>query len=183
MAKAPVFRTPAKILNHPECSVCRYMNRHPEFRQQIEASSYFVPGAPESLMGVVKRWDDPFIPVTMYYHMKKHMVANEIKGLRQTEEQMKQAAVPLDVIEGEVKSDTYHERGLDEFIMKGRELVARGELKINSATYLKAIQLKLDAEKSTKDRRLDAFKMMSGAFKQKETNTNGQTDAGTATGA
>jgi hypothetical protein len=59
---------------------------------------------------------------------------------------------------------TNADMGLDDFIQAGRDKLARGELVINSQTFLTAIKIKKDDEKSNKDRKVDLLRtMFSGA--------------------
>lgn len=163
-----------------ECTVCLYMKAHPDFKKQILESNYFTKDGEETMMEVVHRWGDPFIAVTMYAHFRRHMrpdmVAREIAFKKNAP--LDEVNKVLEGVVGEMSSDTPHERALDEFINKGRILLTSGDMSINAATFLKAVQLKMDKERATKDRGMEAFKMMSGAFKQKETENDPRTPSG-----
>lgn len=136
------------------------MKKHPDFRAQVQHSSYLRPDGNESLQEVVRRWGDPFGMPLMYAHMKRHQLKDIIKA----EQLLPVQDIPLEIFENPVKSDTPHEQGLDEFIAKGRQMLADGKLPLTASAVLKAISIKADIEKSTKDRRLDVFKTMKGAF-------------------
>jgi hypothetical protein len=104
---------------------------------------------------------------TVYSHMQRH----QSKDTRAIEVQAPTEAVPLTDLEESVVSSTPHERGLDEIIVKGRQAVRDGTIKITAQALLQAIKTKSEIDIRTKDRRLDAFKMMAGAFSgNKDTN-------------
>lgn len=136
------------------------MKKHPEFREQINASKYLDPMGSETLLAVVHRWNDPFGASAMYQHMKRH----QSRDLIRAEKAAVAAATPFAVIEAPVDGQSQHDMGLDEVITLGRRSVASGQIKITGSLLLQAIKIKADIEKSTKDRRLDAVKMMKGAF-------------------
>jgi hypothetical protein len=54
------------------------------------------------------------------------------------------------------------ELGLEEFINKGRDKLARGEMQISAATFVAALGKRMDIDAKTKDRRAD---MLQGLFK------------------
>jgi hypothetical protein len=145
----------------PTCRVCQFMKRNPTFRDQVQASSYMDPLGAESLMEVVHRWGDPFPAPTMYSHMRRH----QTKAITKIEDTAPVEAIPIVDLEEEVVSHTAHERGLDEIISKGRQMVRTGDIKINATALLAAIKTKADIEKSTKDRRLEGIKLFTGAYK------------------
>lgn len=113
-------------------------------------------------MSVWHRWGDPFNTATIYTHMRRHRTkqTQEIDLAAPTE------AVPLVDMPGEVTAvaSSAHERGLDEIIVKGREMIRSGELKITTQALLTAIKTKSEIEKSNKDRNLDAMALMASAF-------------------
>lgn len=113
-------------------------------------------------MSVWHRWGDPFNTATIYSHMRRHRT----KQTQEIELAAPAEAVPL--VEGELdivaKSNSPHERGLDEIISKGRSMLRTGELKVTTQALLTAIKTKSEIEKSNKDRNLDAMKLMAGAF-------------------
>lgn len=152
----------------PNCAVCQYMKRNPTFKSQVMESNYFDPQGSETLAEAVHRWGDPFSMPTIYSHMRRH----QSKDTRAIDIVAPVEAVPIEAIEGDVVSLTPHERGLDEIITKGRNMVAKGEIKITAQALLTAIKTKAEIERSTKDRRLDMVKMFSGAFKENKDGNN-----------
>jgi hypothetical protein len=123
-------------------------------------STYFNPLAKESLAEVIHRWGDPFPMPTVYSHMRRHMS----KKTQEIDIVAPEGAVSVVDLEEPVVSSTAHERGLDEIISKGRDMVARGEIKVTAQALLQAIKTKAEIDIKTKDRRLDAYKAMAGAF-------------------
>lgn len=143
-----------------KCSVCRYMRKHDDFRRRIIQSSYFNPMARENLMDVLAAFGEPFASGTLYQHIRRHQPRDIVKAMKKYEP-IPLLAPTLQVIEAEPgASTTNHEIGLDDFIQKGREKLAMGELQITATTFLQAIKIKADNEKGNKDRRLDALKTM-----------------------
>lgn len=157
------MRHPGRIY-WPDCKVCQYMKRNPTFKQQVMDSAYFEPTAAESLAEVVNRWGSPFPMPTVYSHMRRH----QSKPTQAIEVVAPVEATALVDIEDPVVSETAHERGLDEIIAKGRQAIRDGSLKVSGQMLNTAIKTKAEIDIKTKDRRLDAFKMMSGAFGEKE---------------
>lgn len=122
-------------------------------------STYFNPKGQESLAMVIHDFGDPFPLSTCYAHMQRHQDEDLIRARKR----FQTIAPPEDTqamtaIEGQVVSEAQHETGLDEFIREGREKLLRKEMSISATTYLQAIKIKADIDKSTKDRRLDAAK-------------------------
>lgn len=144
----------------PNCNVCQYIKRNPELRKQIYESTYYDPMGSESLMQVFRRWGEPFKEPTIYSHMRRH----QAKPTVEIELAAPVTAVPLEELEPEVTSGSAHERGLDEIISKGRNMLRSGELKITTQSLLTAIKTKSEIEKSKKDQGLEAMKLMAGAF-------------------
>jgi hypothetical protein len=144
----------------PGCSVCQYEKRNPEIRKQILESTFFEPQGKESLMAVWKRWGLPFSEATIYSHMRRHRT----KPTQEIELAAPVNAVPIQELEPLVVSASAHERGLDEIIAQGRNMIRSGELKITTQALLTAIKTKSEIEKSKKDQGLEAMKLMAGAF-------------------
>lgn len=157
----------------PNCAVCQFMRKNPRFRDEVMASTYFDPvDGKETLKDVVSRWKLDVSLVTVYGHMRRHQAKDVIKAEARLEE-----VVPR-VLEGQVASEGEHEVGLDEFINKGRRLLAANQLNVTAATYLQAIKVKAEIERTTKDRRLDALKLMAGASGIAKRDEDGETAAG-----
>ncbi len=135
------------------------MRIHPDFKTQVMQSSYVDPLGKENLMEVVHRWGSPFNSSAMYAHMKRHQATDIAK----IEAAMPKLDVPLEILKGD-KSDDSHLRALDDFINKGWQKLASGDLPITAATWMKAIHERIDYDSKNKDRQLDAFKMMKGAY-------------------
>lgn len=155
------------------CQVCQYMKRNPTMREQVLSSSYYNPNGNESLIQVFKRWNAPFPTQTIYSHMRRH----QSKPVAAIELAAPVQAVPIeDLEEVTPRSGTAHERGLDEIISKGRNMIRSGELKLTTSALLTAIKTKSEIEKSKKDQGLEAMKLMAGAFG----GNDGATDTGTA---
>jgi hypothetical protein len=188
----------ANRVYRPNCSVCQYMKKNPDFKRACLQSTYFDPNGRESLMTVNERWGYPFKMPTMYRHMQRHQVQDiqraeafaKIEGKEskvwqrstsQTlhkreakEKELEKVDELLDntvkVIEGEVlPSRQKHEVALDKFIALGEEEMRQGKLSITSSHLLNAIKIKADIEMRTKDRRLEMLKnMFTGAAPQKK---------------
>lgn len=136
-------------------------------------STYFNPNGHESAMAVVHAFGDPFLTTTFYAHMQRHQAKDVIDAERRfsVEEATKlreqgitpNATALVKGVEGEVGSTGQHESGLDEFIAEGRAKLLRREMSITATTYLQAIKIKADIERTTKDRRLDMVKTLMGA--------------------
>lgn len=146
----------------PRCSVCQYMKKHKEFRLQIMQSSYFNPDSTLSPMELVKAFGAPITRPTLYRHLQKHQGLSSLATIKNVEKLKEQGLITTTIKTIETPSDATeaHEQGLDEFIAQGRSKLARHELPISASTYLQAVKIKADIEKSTKDRRLDAMKAM-----------------------
>lgn len=154
----------------PNCAVCQYLKKNKDVRYRMMQSTYFNPQGSESLMDVVHAYGDPFGPSTVYAHMRRHQAKDLIKAERMLENyednKINKGLVDntVSVIEASVESTDKHEIGLDQFIAEGRDKLVRGEMQVSATTFLQAIKIKADIQKSTKDRRLDAMKaMFSGA--------------------
>lgn len=144
----------------PNCAVCQYMKKHPQFREQIMASTYFNSLGSKNMLQVVHDWGDPFKPSAMYQHIKRHQARDLIKVDKLEEARVIPPVV--EAVESSVTSATEHERGLDEFIRDGRNKLSRGELSMTASSYLQAIKIKSDIEKNTKDRRMEMIKQFFG---------------------
>lgn len=164
----------------PNCSVCQYMKKHKEYRAACLRSTYFDPKGTESLLQVNEKWGYPVKQQTLYRHMQRHQVRdlqnaeaiNKLNGVESPVWQRKANAGPRnkvdavaltntqEVIEAPVITGQEHELGLDEFIQKGREKIATGQMSFTAANYITAIKVKSDIEKNTKDRRLEMLRSM-----------------------
>ncbi len=138
------------------------MKSHKEFRLQLMQSSYFNPDATASPIDIVKAFGAPFKNDMVYYHLKKHQDQSITKTKRKLKELQDKGILKntIDLVETTTDSTTLHEIGLDQFIQQGRDNLASHELPISAPTYLQAIKIKADIEKTTKDRRLEAMKSM-----------------------
>lgn len=109
-------------------------------------------------MSVWKRWGLPFPEPTIYSHMRRHRPKKIEELIVPTE------ALKVEYLEPESTATTAHEKGLDEIIAKGRNMIRTGELKLSTQALLTAIKTKSEIEKSRKDQGLEAMKLMAGAF-------------------
>lgn len=164
------------------------MKKHKDYRQALLRSTYFRPDGRESLLAVNERWGHPVKVQTLYRHMKRHQIKdieasealNKIngtesvvwqrtagnRGLKKDDKEV--LTNTAEVIEAPVDTTQNHELGLDEFIKRGRASLAIGEMNISAANYIKAIKVKADIEKNTKDRRLEMLRsMFTGAAPKK----------------
>lgn len=160
-------RRTATRIYWPNCQVCQYMKKNKQFRYDVMQSTYFNPHGQESLMEVNRRYGGLFTSSTLYAHMKRHQHKDILAAEKRADEMEKAAKgikpilpAVVQAVEGQVVSTQDHERGLDKFIREGEEMLDRREMKLSATTYLQAIKIKADIEKSTKDRRLDAVKSM-----------------------
>lgn len=171
----------------PNCSVCQYMRRNPDFREAVMKSSYIDPEGQESLLSVNAKFGSVFKSATLYKHMRMHQAEDIERGeeaarlfsipnpnwQRHTSNSNSPTVIPneptevrelLDstekAVEGDVIPRMQHEVALDDFIKLGREKVRKGEMLISAANYIAAIKVKTDIERSTKDRRLEMLKTM-----------------------
>lgn len=168
----------------PNCSVCKFMQKNKQFRYDCMESLYFNPEGKETLTSVNFRYGSPFQMSLLYQHFKRHqwkdMVAAEqrladsnvaLPPARKLTSRTKEPPVhhaeelaaleaALPAVEGDVISTQPHERALDEFIRQAALKVRHGEIQINASSFLSAIKIKAEIEKNTKDRRLDAIKML-----------------------
>jgi hypothetical protein len=171
----------------PNCSVCQYMKKTPDFREAVMRSSYLDPEGQETLLAVNARYGSPFKLPTLYRHMQKHQAEDIQKAedaarvfgtetpnwQRRTVQAVNYqppATEPADAtellkntekaVEGDVVPRQQHEIALDDFIKLGRERVRKGEIVISASNYIAAIKVKADIERSTKDRRLEMLRTM-----------------------
>lgn len=154
-------RKPLQRAYWPNCSVCQFLKKNKDIRDRIMQSTYFNPLGNESLLTIFHEVGDPFPPTSIYTHIQRHQTRDIIKA----EKRLTKATTNRPVISfvddnNNLVGPPQHVLGLDEFIREGREKLATGELGITSSTYLQAIKVKADIEKSTKDRRADLFKTM-----------------------
>lgn len=150
----------------PNCSVCQFSKKNKDFRTRLFSSSYFNPEATESPMDVVHDYKGIFGQSLLYACLKRHHskdlirpASKIINGELVIDNRMKPT---FEVIERVGGATTNHELGLDDFIEKGRTMLANGELRITATTYLTAIKTKMDNDAKTKDRRVD---LLSNLFK------------------
>ena len=167
-------KAPARVY-WPGCAVCQYMKKNQDFRYRCMQSTYFNPQGSESLMDVVHAFGDPFKSSAMYQHMKRHQTKDLIKAAESFDENgngvLNNPAITNTVrmLDRPSEATENHEIGLDEFIQQGRDKMVRGEMQITANTYLQAIKIKADIQKSNKDRKLDAMKaLFGGASGRKE---------------
>lgn len=129
------------------------MKKNKEFRLRILNSSYFNSEASESVLDVNKAFGNLFKIGTLYQHLSRHQQVDKITA---------PTVIPqlevVSAVEGKVLSGAEHEVGLDEFIKKGRDALARGDMVINAPNFISAIRTKAEIEARTKDRRLDMIK-------------------------
>jgi hypothetical protein len=152
----------------PRCSVCQYMKNNEQFRTAVMRSTYFKPDGVDSLAQVLRDFNDPFKLSTVYLHMQRHQESDLMLARKRFAKlpPEKKIILPGDnvpgqaiaVVEGDVVSQEQHELGLDEFIRKGREMLEENKLPITATTYLQAIKIKSDNNKSAKDRRMEMIK-------------------------
>lgn len=172
-----------------KCSVCQYMKTHQDFRLAVMNSSYFNIYGEEKLSQVLLRYNVEFNLPLMYAHFKRHQPRDIQKKIDDEKNELYRArkkglikpkfiqGVPLEVLGTDVKA---HEIGLDDFIKLGHEKLRRAEMPINAATYLQAIKIKADIDKSNKDRGVDVFKtMFRGAAPSEATNEGEKVEDGT----
>lgn len=141
----------------PNCTVCKYMKANPAFRSRFVNSTYFNTDGTESAAEVLYAYHMPFTLSLMYAHIRRHM-QSQIKKAEMIQASKAIDVDPLLIVESPTASSGEHEQGLDDFINEGRAKLAVGELQINATSFLQAIKIKADIEKSTKDRRLDGIK-------------------------
>jgi hypothetical protein len=119
-------------------------------------------------MKVNKQYGSPFKQAMLYSCLRTHHHQEIVRPPTHIDEK---GQVILDnrykptfeVIESiPTGSTSNHELGLDDFIAKGRVMLAKGELRITASTFLTAVKTKMDNEARTKDRRAD---MLQGLFK------------------
>lgn len=147
------------------------MKKNPTFRLRAMQSKYFQPSGSESLATVVHDFGDPFPIITVYRHMHRHQLNDLIKArqrFKEVEHPHTGLVQAAGAVEGDIVSKGEHELGLDEFIREGRQKLLRKEMTISATTYLAAIKIKSDVEKSTKDRRLDMVKSFFAGGDKKE---------------
>lgn len=141
------------------------MKKDKDFRNRIFASSYFSLGGEESPQKVNKSYGEPFSPNLLYACLKRHhghLVDRTATRVVNGEVVIDQRFKPtFEVIEN-VGATSNAELGLEEFIAKGRQMLASGELKITATTLVAALGKRMDIDAKTKDRRAD---MLQGLFK------------------
>ena len=149
----------------PNCSVCKFMKKNPTFRLRVMQSKYFQPSGHESLATVVHDFGDPFKLAAIYMHMQRHQAQDLIAAKKRFDStnatgnpHNSSPVVPIAAVEGEVVSQGEHESALDEFIREGHEKLMRKEMPISATTFLAAIKIRSEINKSAKDRRLDMIK-------------------------
>lgn len=123
-------------------------------------STYFDPQGTESMMDVVRAFGNRFPGSSMRTHMARHQQKDIIRA--EARIQPAPIAPMLEMIEpSDVPLDP-HEKSLDNFILEGDAKLQAGEMSITAQTYLTAIKIKADIQKSSKDRKVDVFKAMMG---------------------
>lgn len=156
------------------CAVCKFMKKNKDFKIACMQSTYFNPDGAATLTDVNLSFNEPFKLPALYQHFKRHQKAAVLRAQQKAKatgsrlsshaviKQTKaaEAARIAALVEGEVSSTGAHERGLDAFIAAGRAKLDVGEMSITAATFLQAIKVKAEIEKSTKDRRMDAVKTL-----------------------
>lgn len=127
------------------------MKRNKNFTERLFSSKYFDKTSDESLPQVIRDFQAPLNVQSVYVCLKRHHLqyTTDLKKFENT----------IQLIDPQA-GETEHELGLDEFIKRGREKVNTGEIAINATSYLAAIRIKADIEKSSKDRKLDMLKQM-----------------------
>ncbi len=158
------------------CSVCMYMQKNPEFRQRVMISRYFNPDGTEALAEVVHAFGDPVKLPSVYMHMQRHQPADLLRAKRRFTEARREIEAPLPeeaevlkTVDSSVLAQGDHERGLDDFIQQGRDLLVKKDMKISATTFLAAIKIRSEIDKSTKDRRLDMIKSFFAGGRQEGT--------------
>jgi hypothetical protein len=154
-----------KTLNYNKyCAHCRYLKKYQGYCQELFHSKYFDTQAQLSLPDVLRKYDVKTPVQSVYNCLKRHHAQYAKPEQRavtrlginiQTELQATES-----LLEQPNGITTNHELGLDEFIDMGRRKVAAGEIAITGQTYLTAIKVKADIEKTNKDRKLDMLKTM-----------------------
>lgn len=151
------------------CSHCNFMKKYKAYCQEVFNSTYFDKTEQLTLPSVMAKYSCTIPRQTVYNCLKRHHAAFlnrpatrvNSKGEVVVDSRFAATETILDTPTGLVKN---HELGLDEFINKGRDMVARGEIAITAANYITAIRIKSEIDKSNKDRKLDLLKsMFSGA--------------------
>lgn len=157
--------------------VCQYLKKNPDVRFRVNRSTYFNPDGQETVLSVFRDAKTDFKTITIYAHLKRHQAKQRETALTQP---VNPIITTMKLVEGP-NGESQHEMGLDEFITEGRNKLARGELLITSNTYLQALKIKHDADKSNKDRRMDALKALfaGGAASGNQPNTETSTEATT----
>lgn len=147
------------------CSICMFMQKNPDFRRRVMASRYFRPEGTESLAAVVHDYGDPVKLPLVYMHMQRHQPADLLRAKRRFTEARREIEAPLPAeaevlksVDSSVLTQGDHERGLDDFIQQGRDLLVQQKMKISATTFLAAVKIRAEIDKSTKDRRLDMIK-------------------------
>jgi hypothetical protein len=152
-------RKPLQRVYWPNCRVCQFLKKNKDVRDRVLQSTYFNPYGNEALLSIFHDIGDPFPPSSIYTHIQRHQTRDIIKAEKRLDN-LDNAAVAVSLVETGTSNYPQHIEGLDEFIREGREKLARKDLSISSSTYLQAIKIKAEIERSTKDRKADLLKTM-----------------------
>lgn len=155
------------------------MKRHTGFTYRLLQSKFFNSGGMETMPDVLRAFQVPIHIQTVYGCLKNHHANLSLKPAITVSEDGtkllidKRMKETTELIEAPANGVANHELGLDDFIKQGRSMLVRGEMVITPATFLQAVKIKADIDKSTKDRRLDALKtMFTGASGKKVEETS-----------
>lgn len=156
------------------------MKKNPAFRLRVMQSKYFQPSGHESLADVIHSFGDPFGLPVAYAHMQRHQASDLIAAKKRFEGSTiasvhnsgpNKVVVAVGAVEGQVISQGEHETALDEFIRVGHEKLQAREMTISATNFLKAIEVRANINKNTKDRRMEMIKsFFSGGSKKEATN-------------
>lgn len=146
-----------KAIYSPSCVVCRWLKTNRKFKDRIFMSAFFQADG-EPLAGITRDFGYPFSEQSVYRCMKDHKKVEPLSKvmLRKTDVPVLGEILATDKID-------YHEETLDTIIREGGGLVTEGKLTLNMTQLLAAIKLKSDIVSKNKDRRLDAYKTLTGA--------------------
>ena len=162
------------------CATCQFMRKNPKFRFRVYNSSKYVIGSHESIIDIFEDVRPPVSLQMLYSHLKNHKFAEMSPDKRRKLADRRLAnegliASPQSIVKQALENEVadyqqkpFHLQTLDTAISEFNIGIREGKIKLNAATGLTAIKLRIDYERSQKDRSTDLIKTLAGLAAPKQ---------------
>lgn len=148
------------------CGICSLSKNDPKFRKRVLHATFRREGGEESLVDIAKEFN--IKQSSLYSHTKKHIrdttdqekrrLASLMMSKRESIRAKSNHDLQVAVYKDDVMPIEQFEEGLDEYILQGKDLLDKGQIKITGKDFLTAIKIKSEIHAKKRGQDIEIMK-------------------------